>query len=190
MRAALALLLLMPAIAPAQRTVEGNAASRVRVLIYEDLACSDCATFRRMLDDSLLARFGGSAAFEHRDFPLAKHASARPAAILARYFDMLKPGLGIEWRRHMLSKAGQKPEPKLEEEVAAFAKKHNANAGDALASLNDPKLAGAVERDYQDGVARGVAKTPTVFVAGKPFIETFTLEEISKAIEQAIRQAN
>ena len=50
--------------------------------------------------------------------------------------------------------------------------------------------AGAVERDYQDGVARGVAKTPTVFVAGKPFIETFTLEEISKAIEQAIRQAN
>ena len=41
----------------------------------------------------------------------------------------------------------------------------------------------------QDGVARGVSKTPTVFVNGQPFIETFTVQEISKAIEDAVKQA-
>ena len=190
MRVLVPMLLLIPALLPAQRMVEGDPSSRVRVLIYEDLACSDCALFRQMMDQHLLKRFQGQVAFEHRDFPLAKHASARPAAILARHFDALKPGLGLEWRRHILAKAGQKPEPKLGDELASFVKKQGVNGADAMAALEDAKLASAVERDYQDGIARGVAKTPTVFVSGKPFIETFTLEEISKAIEQAIRQAN
>jgi protein-disulfide isomerase len=45
-----------------------------------------------------------------------------------------------------------------------------------------------VEKDYQDGVARGVSKTPTVFVNGRPFIETFTVEEISKAIDAELKR--
>ena len=43
-----------------------------------------------------------------------------------------------------------------------------------------------VERDLAGGVARGVSKTPTVFVDGEPFVETFTVEAISQAIETAI----
>ena len=43
-----------------------------------------------------------------------------------------------------------------------------------------------VDKDLADGVARGVAKTPTVFVDGAPFVETFTVEAISQAIETAI----
>jgi len=31
--------------------VEGNASSPVRVVIYEDLQCSDCAAFRKMLEN-------------------------------------------------------------------------------------------------------------------------------------------
>jgi protein-disulfide isomerase len=46
-----------------------------------------------------------------------------------------------------------------------------------------------VEKDVQEGVARGVAKTPTVFVDGTPFIETFTFEELSKALDAALAAA-
>ncbi len=46
-----------------------------------------------------------------------------------------------------------------------------------------------VERDYQDGVSRGVVHTPTVFVNGQPFIETIPFEEISKGIDQALAKA-
>ena len=38
----------------------------------------------------------------------------------------------------------------------------------AVASLNDARLAALVEEDYQDGVARGIAHTPTVLVNGRP----------------------
>jgi len=66
---------------PAQQPlVEGFAESKVRVLIYEDLQCPDCAAFRRMMDDKILPRYGTRVAFVHRDFPLAKHAWARRAA--------------------------------------------------------------------------------------------------------------
>jgi protein-disulfide isomerase len=46
-----------------------------------------------------------------------------------------------------------------------------------------------VEQEYREGVARGVSRTPTVFVNGEPFIETFTYEEISKGIDAALAAA-
>ena len=47
--------------------IEGNAKSPVRILIFEDLGCSDCATLRKMLDEHLLPKYKTRAAFEHRD---------------------------------------------------------------------------------------------------------------------------
>ena len=64
-----------------QTLVEGLAESKVRVLIYEDLQCPDCAAFRRMMDEKILPRYQDRVAFVHRDFPLAKHAWARKAAV-------------------------------------------------------------------------------------------------------------
>ena len=118
--------------------VEGRADSTVRAVIYEDLQCPDCAAFERMLNEKLLPQYGGKVAFIHRDFPLAKHAWARRAAI---------------------------------------------------AALSNAHYAELVEHDYQDGVSRGVVHTPTVFVNGRPFVETFTFEEISKGIDQALAEA-
>ena len=63
-----------------QHLMEGAAQSTVQVLIYEDLQCPDCADFRIMLDQQLLPRYAATVRFEHRDFPLAKHAWARKAA--------------------------------------------------------------------------------------------------------------
>ena len=81
--------------AASERLVEGKAGSDVRVLIYEDLQCSDCAAFRKMLDENLLPRYAGSVAFEHRDFPLAKHAWARKAAVASRHFARTDRDLAI-----------------------------------------------------------------------------------------------
>ena len=50
-------MLAMPLLASAaDHLVEGKPDSEVRVLIYEDLQCSDCAVFRKMLDEKLLPR--------------------------------------------------------------------------------------------------------------------------------------
>lgn len=175
--------------APAQHLVEGNPAAAVRVIIYEDLQCSDCAAFRHMLDEKILPRFGAKVAFEHRDFPLAKHAWARKAAIAARFFQATSAELAVAFRKHALAERRQITASNFDERLAAFAKQNGVDPGKALAALDDPVYAALVEKDLQDGVARGVAKTPTAFIEGAPFVETFTFEEISKAIEAALAAA-
>jgi len=166
--------------------VEGNPASPVRVVIFEDLQCPDCADFRAMLDRELLPRFGEKVAFEHHDFPLAKHAWARKAAIAARFLETISPVLAVEFRKTVMA-----DQPKISVETfdtywAGFAKSHGVDAAQASAALADSALAALVERDYQDGVARGIARTPTVLVDGEPFIETFPLSGIVKSIEREI----
>ncbi|HYP13689.1 MAG TPA: thioredoxin domain-containing protein [Bryobacteraceae bacterium] len=169
--------------------IEGNRASTVRVIVYEDLQCPDCAVFRKMMDTALLPKYKDKVAFEHREFPLPKHKYARPAAIGARYFASVKPELGVAFRQFLYADPMSITPENLSSKIAEFAKKHGADPAAAVAALNDKKLAQAVEEDYQEGVARGVAKTPTVFVNGEPFVERFTVEDISKAIDAALAAA-
>ena len=52
----------------------------------------------------------------------------------------------------------------------------------------EPGLAALVQKDFEEGVARGIARTPTALVNGEPFIETFTVEQISAAIDAALKE--
>ena len=165
---------------------EGDPKSAVRVIAYESLQCPDCAAYRKMMDEQLLPKYGDRVAFEHRDFPLTKHKWARPAAIASRYFESVNGALAIEFRRWAMNNISSLSTENFEEKLAAWAKSHGAEPSKAVAALKNRAFAKAVEEDYQDGVARGVARTPTVFVNGQPFIETFTVEEISKGIEDAL----
>src|ERR1700744_3833620 len=65
--------------------IQGNPNSTVKVQIYEDLQCGDCARFLQMMEEKILPRYGTRVAFIHRDFPLAKHDWARTAAIAGRW---------------------------------------------------------------------------------------------------------
>lgn len=190
MRSCLLLAMFVPtlALSAEQRLVEGNPSSQVRVLIYEDLQCPDCADFRRMLDEKLLPKYGGKVAFEHRDFPLAKHACARKAAIAARFFQETSAELALKYRRHALATLRATTPANFNERLAEFAKANGADPAKAVAALEDPRYAAVVEADFQEGVARGIAKTPTALVNSTPFIETFTFEEIAKAIDAALGQ--
>jgi protein-disulfide isomerase len=172
-----------------QHLSEGAAQSPVRVLVYEDLQCPDCAVFRTMLDEQLLPRYAATVRFEHRDFPLAKHAWARKAAIAARFFEEAKPGIGLAYRKYAMANLRQITADNFNESLSQFAKDHGMDAAAAVASLSDARLAGLVEQDYQDGVARGIAKTPTVLVNGRPFIETFLFEDVAKAIDEELPAA-
>ena len=170
----------------ADRLVEGKPDSEVRVLIYEDLQCSDCAVFRKMLDEKLLPRYAGTVAFEHRDFPLAKHAWARKAAIASRHFARTDRDLAIAWRRYALEHLADMTENSFNARLGEFAREHGADPDHAVSALDDPNLTALVQQDFDEGVARGIARTPTALVNGQPFIETFSAEEISKAIDSEL----
>jgi protein-disulfide isomerase len=168
------------------RLVEGNPKSSVRVIAYEDLQCPDCAVYRKMMDDKLLPKYGGKVAFEHRDFPLKKHAWARRASLAARYFDSIDATLGIEFRQWTMATQRNITPENFDAELTRWTTEHKQDPARVKAALSDARFAKLVDEDYEEGIARGVARTPTVFVNGEPFIETFTFEEISNGIDTAI----
>jgi protein-disulfide isomerase len=167
--------------------IEGNPASSVRVVIYEDLQCADCRGVNRWVQRRLLPAYADRVAFEHRDFPLPKHDWARPAAMAAKHFDSI--GLGVQFRRQILEELMLVTPESLAQWISEFAASHEVDAAAAVQALERTDLAQAVEADYQSGVALNVRKTPTVFVNGKVFIERFPYEELVTAIEAALAAA-
>jgi protein-disulfide isomerase len=182
----LAAFALLPAAGP--RLTEGDLKSPVRVQIYEDLQCPDCAEFRLMLDGKLLPKYAGKVAFEHFDFPLAKHSWARRAAVASRFFQDVSPELAVKFRKFMLAGIPAATSANFNERLADFAKNNGCDPAQAVAALEDDRYATAVERDFKEGVARGVSKTPTVFVNGRAFVETFSFEDVSQAIDAELAQ--
>ncbi len=166
--------------------VEGNPASPVKVLIYEDLQCGDCARFSELLDEKILPRYGSRVAFIHRDFPLGKHDWARPAALAARWVYEQSSQLGIVFRRELLAEQDHITSANLKDWLIDFAARKDLDRKGILDSLNDRRLAALVDQDRQGGVARGIEKTPTAFIGGQMFVETILYEDLARALDEAL----
>jgi protein-disulfide isomerase len=166
--------------------IEGNPASSVKVLIYEDLQCSDCARFRVMLDQKILPKYGSKVAFIHRDFPLGKHDWARPAAIAARWVYEQDSERGIGIRREMLSEQDSITSQNLKQWLVDFAYRNHLDPKAIVASLSDQRIATLVDQDRQSAVARGVSRAPTAFVGGLAFTETIIYEDLARALDDAL----
>jgi protein-disulfide isomerase len=174
------------AAAPRNEILEGNPSSPVKAVIYEDLQCSDCAQLRVMMDQKILPAYGSRVAFIHRDFPLGKHPWARQAAVLGRYVYDRDPALGIIFRREIMAEQASITPENLGKWVLEFAARNHLDQKAVLDSMNDQRLAALVEQDYQGGIARGVSKTPTVFINNTPFVETIIFEDLARALDQAL----
>jgi protein-disulfide isomerase len=165
---------------------EGKASSVVKVIIYDDLQCSDCARFRQMLDEKLLPKYGSKVAFIHRDFPLAKHDWARQAAIAGRWVHEQDPELGITFRRELLAEQNSVTPQNLTHWLTEFAARNHLDQKGITDSLSDQRLATLVDQDRQAAVARGITRTPTVYVGGVSFVENIIYEDIARTIDEAL----
>lgn len=134
----------------------------VTVEIFEDLQCPDCARLQHWLDDRLLVEFAETVDFVRRDFPLPKHPDAYGLALEAQYLrDSEGRTAEWEWRRRCLLSLGRVKAPLAE------------------------RSREGVDADLTEAHARGVAKTPTLYVGNRVLIEHFTIEELITAIEEA-----
>ena len=166
--------------------IEGNPASPVKVLIYEDLQCGDCARFRVLLDQKILPRYGSKVAFIHRDFPLGKHDWAVPAAVAARWVYEQSGELGIIVRRELLAEQDSVNSRNLKQWLVDFAYRNHLDPKGIVDSLSDQRLQALVDQDRQSAVARGVSRAPTLFVGGQPFVETIIYDDLARALDEAL----
>lgn len=163
--------------------VEGNPNSAVRVMIYEDLQCGDCLALRTLLDEKILPRYGSRVAFVHRDFPLPKHEWARAAALAGRWASEKDRVLGVRFRRELLAEHLHLKTDTLEHWIRQFAIRNKLDADAMVAALTDARLIGLLEQDRQAALARGVTKTPTMFIANQPFVEYILYDEVARALD-------
>ncbi len=166
--------------------VEGNAASSVKLVIYEDLQCADCARFEAILEQKILPKYGSKVAVVHRDLPLGKHDWARPAAVAARWVWQQDSEHGIAIRRELMSEQDHITAANLNAWLADFADRNHFDSKDILASLKDSRINALVDQDRQAAVARGVTNTPTVYVGGVAFVDPIIYEDVARALDQAL----
>src|SRR5579872_3038984 len=83
--------------------VEGNLASPVRVIIYEDMQSGRGAQFQQMLEQKLLPKYRDRVLFVHRDFPQGRHDWALEAARAARWVFTQSNQLGVFVRREVVA---------------------------------------------------------------------------------------
>jgi protein-disulfide isomerase len=174
------------AIAARNDVVEGNPDSSVKVLIYEDLQCGDCARFRVLLDEKILPRYGTRVAFVHRDFPLGKHDWARPAAIAARWVYEQSTESGIAFRRELMAEQNNITLQSLKPFLLDFAVRNHLDQNGIVNSMLDQRLSALVDQDRQAAVARGISHTPTAFVGGVSFVEIILYEDLARALDEAL----
>jgi protein-disulfide isomerase len=167
--------------------VEGNPRGVLRVQIYEDLQCGDCARFETILQEKLLPKYGSRVTFVHHDFPLGKHDWARHASIASRWVYEQDPSLGIDFRRELLAEQNSINLQNLKPWMVEFAIRHHLDQKGIVESLKDPRLSALVDQDLMIGKTRGITKTPTVLAAGQTFVETIVYEDVAAAINEALK---
>lgn len=166
--------------------VEGNPHSSVKLVIYEDLQCDDCARFEGILEQKILPKYGSRIAIVHRDFPLGKHDWARQAAVAARWVWQQGSEYGIQIRRELLSEQDHITSANLPTWLSDFASRNHLDPKGIVDSLNDPRLNSLVDQDRQAAEARGVTSTPTVYVGGLSFKDPIIYEDVARALDDAL----
>ncbi len=172
--------------APSPDPIAGNPHSRIRVIIYQDLECPDCAQWHGIFVHQIIPEFGKEVGFEFRDFPLPQHLWSFNAAVLARYFDEHNPPLGMAWRDYCFTHQNDLTPDNLLQRAAAWAAPYGITRAQLNQVFTRSDLFALVEADMQRGREDHVEHTPTVLFNGT---EATTPTELVQWLRQAEAKA-
>lgn len=164
--------------------VVGDAHSSVRVIIYQDLECPDCARWHKIFTAQIIPQFGAKVGFEFRDYPLPQHLWSFNAAVLARYFDTKSLKLGLDWRDYCFTHQDEFTPANLLSKAAQWAQPQGITAVQLEDAFANPELFAKVQADQQLGRKDNVQHTPTILLNGH---EATTPEQLEQWLAQAGR---
>jgi len=147
--------------------IRGNAAAAIEVVEYGDYQCPHCGRAHPMVKE-LQQCLGDKIKFVFRNFPLKKiHPQAREAAIATeaaalqgKYWEM--HDLVFEHQRRLHNSALMEYAAQLDLDLAQFSQ-----------DIADPKLDELVEDHFIGGMRSGVNATPTFFINGEKFEQSW-----------------
>ncbi|MGH9535321.1 MAG: DsbA family protein [Terriglobales bacterium] len=142
----------------------GNPHAKVRVVVFEDLECPDCAHWRQLMNDGIFAQYRRTVRFEFRDYPLSQHPWAYNAALLARFFATKSPRLYFAWQNFCFTHQDQITATNLLGDAIALGQAAGIPSAEVESAFSDPALFAAIRRDQQQGKRWGIVHTPTILV--------------------------
>jgi protein-disulfide isomerase len=157
----------------------GPAAAPVTIVEYGDFECPICKESVPILKQ-LRTLYPGQVRFVYRDFPLASHPHARPAAEAAQCaFEQ-----GAFWPYHDALFA-EAPELKSLEHLK-LAQQLRLNAEEFADCLTSDRPKAAVTKDLTEAQRLGINATPTFFVNGRYMGGYQTLEALREMVDRAL----
>ena len=164
---------------PARDHAQGPDTAPVTLVEYGDYECPHCGHAYPIVQ-RVQAQMGDSLRFVFRNFPLtelhphAQHAAeAAEAATESGKFWEMHDAL-FENQRHL-----------SDADIKGYAEKVGADAAAVEAALADHRFAGRVREDFLSGIRSGVNGTPTFFINGVRYDDSWDEATLLAALQTA-----
>jgi protein-disulfide isomerase len=174
----------------ADEPTQGPPTAPVTLVEYSDLQCPVCARLHEMLETDILPKYGDKLRVVFKEFPLvAIHDWSPTAAIAAQCTYQIDPSKFVPFRSLVFQNQSTLDADHIRDKLLHLA---------AEAGIDNMKLASCIDSrasqpridaDTQEGQALGIASTPTSFVNGHVVVGAPTLADISKLIDEALKDS-
>lgn len=164
--------------------VFGNKDSKVRVVIFDDFQCPYCKVLWSTMRDAV-NQYQDRVLFDHKNFPLAIHAQAEPAALAAQcafeqekfleYGDLLFVNQS-EWADN------DKDIQKFKDYAASL----KLDSGQFNQCFDSKKYQQKISDDKNEAEEFGISGTPAVFINGQFKNGVVGADELKAAIEEEL----
>ena len=159
---------------------EGSTKAPVTLVEYGDYQCPSCGDAYSIVK-KLQKHFGDKLRFVFRNFPLEMHPYAEHAAEAAEW----AAAQGKFWEMHDLLYKHQRD---LRDTVLdRLAKELQLPADELTEALEQGTYEARVAEDLESGEDSGVRGTPSFYINGKNFDNSYDFETLSQAIEAQMR---
>ena len=169
---------LRPPVGPDDHAL-GPADAPVTLVEYGDYECPHCGAAHPIVK-RVLRRLGRGVRFVFRNFPLGEmHPHAVEAAEAAEAAGLQ----GEFWRMH--DRLFEHQAALAREELVAHAKRLGLDTARFASDLDSGAVEERVRGDFASGVRSGVNGTPTFFIDGVRFDESWDEDSLVEALQQA-----
>lgn len=169
---------LRPPVGPDDHAL-GSASAPVTLVEYGDYECPHCRAAHPIVK-RVLRRLGHDVRFVFRNFPLAQ---MHPHAVLAAEAAEAAGLQGEFWRMH--DQLFEHQEALEREDLLGYAKALGLDPVRFARDLGDGIAGERVRSDFASGVRSGVNGTPTFFIDGERFDESWDEESLAAALQSA-----
>jgi protein-disulfide isomerase len=159
--------------------IQGPAEAAVTLVEYGDYECPYCGAAYPIIKE-VQARMGERLRFVFRNFPIAtSHPHAEQAAEAAE----AAATQGQFWQMHDLLYENQKR--LRDQDLRGYAERLGLDVGLFVQQLAEHVHAARVHEDFMSGVRSGVNGTPTFYVDGVRYDDSYDRENLLAALERA-----